>query len=282
MAFEGWTRLGGQIVGPPCIRVWSSQFGDIWWVIARGTDDLLWSHGSKGGWYLTDEAMSLASGPVVDNHVRFPAHPQDLAVATSSGETWVKMSADDDWRLIGGRAVGEPALVARQFVLVRGTDDRLWARRWGGDWAQVDGHWRLTSPPTVAVQDVQDSDGWHWIMRVAAAAVAPGHDRDGIWEKTFDSSTEVWQEGWFDRGGRCQGAPSILAVHGSLAVDGSVPIFVRGLDDFLWTDWTGEWRCVNADLKLTSSPGVTYGWSNVHIAVRGPDGAAYYACWDGL
>ena len=322
MAFRGWDKIDHQVVGAPAIQSIAGSKGkeaaiDFWGasasidvaafiiILARGPDDRLYgSFGDQGPWVAVDE-LKLESAPTVDNHLGKASGAKllDVAAIADGGKVWVKIDGSSNWRLLGGKAIGEAAIIARQCVFVRGVDDRLWAHPWEGQWTKValmpttppapgadtsagfavDDGYQLTAPPSASVWD-QDTGGPHsqpfWQMGVAINAVAPGQQGSEIWSKVFDPRMRRWQNRWFRRGGRCKGTPTTVGVDG-------FPLFVRGLDDYLWSDWGGKWRCVDDKLKLTSSPSVafepkgSFPEENVmHIVARGEDGNAYYARWD--
>jgi len=204
MAFRGWDKIDHQVVGPPAIQSIAGSKGkeaaiDFWGasasidlaafiiILARGPDDRPYgSFGAQGPWVAVNQ-LKLESAPTVDNHLGKASGTKllDVAAIADGGKVWLKIDGSANWRLLGGKAIGEAAIIARQCVFVRGVDDRLWAYPWEGQWTKV--ALMPTTPPAPgadASAGFAVDDGYKQKRRRRARAEADAACVDRDWAAT--------------------------------------------------------------------------------------------------
>ncbi|HVK23150.1 MAG TPA: right-handed parallel beta-helix repeat-containing protein [Actinokineospora sp.] len=172
-----------------------------------------------------------------------------------------------------GKFTGAPAVVmisGRTDVLVRGTDNALWHRRWTSAgwtaWTSLGGV--LTDSPAAAT----DSSGNITVMV---------HGTDGrIYQKTYQSGVWSGFSGMSGpTGGTFTGVPAVTMINGR------TDLLVRGTDNALWhrrwtsAGWTA-WTSFGG--ILFDSPGAaTDGSGNITVEVRGNDNQMWQKVYQG-
>lgn len=151
-----WTSWGGALSASPAITGGSDGRIDVF---IRGKDNALWTRTLRPGHRLTawrSLGGRLASAPaavtIQDNFFEVAAVGTDHAVWTAS--TFGKWA----WKRVGGRTYSAPAIgyipqSNGEFILIRGTDNALWANGFGGGfstgWRRI-GSKLLIGAPTAA------------------------------------------------------------------------------------------------------------------------------------
>jgi hypothetical protein len=241
-SWSHWAPLGGPnagtFAGAPALVTRPGRTD----VFVRGTDNKLWqrTRTSAGGW----SGWTDLGGILVDSPAAATDANGNITVAVRGIDDQVYQRAFvggswSGWTRLGGpntgRFTGAPALAARPGrtdLFVRGTDDKLWQRRWtsaGGwtDWTALGGI--LVDGPAAAT----DTNG---NITVAVRGID-----DRVYHREFIGGS--WS-GWAPLGGpntgRFAGAPALAAR------SGRTDVFVRGTDDQLWqrtwtatTGWSG-------------------------------------------
>ncbi|MFI0411773.1 hypothetical protein [Actinomadura sp. 3N508] len=154
-AWGPWTTWGGALSSAPAVTGGGDGRVDAF---ARGTDGALWTRtlradGTKSAWRSLGGRLATAPAAVTIQNDSF-----DLAAAGTDHRVWRATTATGwKWTSIGGRTYSAPAIgyIPQSnglFVLVRGTDDALWANGLGGGgstgWRSLKG--RLIDGPTAA------------------------------------------------------------------------------------------------------------------------------------
>ena len=275
---QGWTSLGGAIVGGPDSPNWTESQ-----VLVRGTDNAFWirhfrddtstwdpTFASIGGSFTSDPG-SLLKGPRLEVFGR-----------GSDGAVWTRRRLEQSWsphwETLGGNILHSPdAIESDEFaseVYAIGTDGALWwnasdGTQWRG-WQSLGG--QATSSPA-AIQRVQnDANHVHVYMRGTDGA---------LWERVRIGDS--WSPNWVSRGGALTSGPDA----GNEFL-GFVQVFARGGDNAVWSVHTADgtnysgWSSIGG--VITSDPGAEshgaeYGSSHpsrTFVYGRGTDGALWY------
>jgi hypothetical protein len=149
-----WTSWGGVLSASPAIAGGSDGRIDAF---VRGADHALWARTLRAGGSLTawkSLGGRLSTGPTV---AKIQDNSFVVAAAGTDHAVWTTSTSGRTWQSDGGRTYSAPALgyIPQSnglFVLIRGTDNALWARGFGGGgstgWRKVGG--RLIDAPTAA------------------------------------------------------------------------------------------------------------------------------------
>ena len=150
-----WTSWGGVLSASPAITVGSDSRIDAF---VRGTDRALWTRALQAGGSLTawkSLGGRLSTGPAA---VKFQDNDSYVAAVGTDHAVWTTSTLGGwKWKSDGGRSYSAPAIgyIPQSnggFLLVRGTDNALWANGLGGG---ASTGWRkagsmLTDAPTAA------------------------------------------------------------------------------------------------------------------------------------
>lgn len=190
-----------------------------------------------------------------------------------NGSAWLA------WQSIGGpnagTCVGAPAVAARSGrtdVFVRGTDDQLWWKNWtaaGGwtSWVALGG--TLMDNPSAAT----DANG-------NITVYVRGTDNQAYQIVYSNGAWSTWVAIGGPNMGTFQGAPAVAARNGR------TDVFVRGMDDQLWTkNWTstGGWTSwIALGGVLADNPAAaTDANGNITVHIRGTDNQIWQICSGG-
>jgi len=263
----GWQPLGGVLTSGPEASSWGAGRVDAF---ARGQDNGLWQISWNGGgwspWFsvgggLTSDPGAVSWGP---NRIDVFARGQDNGLwhIAWNGSAW------SGWQPLGGVITTGPAVSSwganRLDIFARGQDNGLWHMSWNGTswsgWQSLGGV--ITSDPTAVSWgpnriDIfargQDNGLWHmswsafgwssWeslggTLTSAPEASSCGVGRLDVFATGAASATYqlgysgVWST-WKSLGGQATSSPGAVCESGSTTVN----LFVRGLNNGLWTDW---------------------------------------------
>ena len=148
-----WTSWGGALSASPAITGGSDGRIDAF---VRGKNNALWTRTLRPGhpltaWKSLGGRLSTAPAAVTiqDNYFDVAAGGTDHAVWTASTATkWA-------WKSVGGRTFSAPAIgyipqSNGEYILIRGTDGRLWANGFGGQtstgWRRIGGKLMIGGP----------------------------------------------------------------------------------------------------------------------------------------
>lgn len=265
-----WQSIGGGLVGGPAITATTPQAATV---VVHGLDNQLWRSDSA------DPSSPWSSwtplGGIVRSSPAVAGNASGALVAVVRGADdalWTRdlRSNASTWTSLGGLTHDSPALVdagnGALYLFIRGADNALWYTTKPADgkwtaWKTLGG--TLTSAPAVTVSGsiyvaARGSDGAVWLRTLPFG---------GTWTP------------WTSLGGGLRGSPALATVP-----DGSVHLFLRGLDDQLWQrvgDSTGWTSYASFGGILLDSPAATndrgpnsQNW-HVTIGIRGSDGAVW-------
>ena len=188
-----WTSWGGVLTSSPAISGTSDGRIDVF---ARGTDGAVWTRTLPAGGTLTrwrSLGGRVTTAPAVANTLtEIVATGTDHAVWATDGSGWTR---------IGGRTYSAPAsgYIPQSnggFVLIRGTDNALWANGIGGGgstgWKRI-GSKRITGGPTAAGTRVP-------APRMIAAVIGTDHAVWTTWSPARNDSWSKFTRAWVPRG----------------------------------------------------------------------------------
>jgi hypothetical protein len=174
------------------------------------------------------------------------------------------------WESLGSFSQSAPAATTwgpgRLDVFVRGRDNGLWHKWYGGMWMG----WEPLGSPPGGLTSAPSAVSWASGRIDVFAAGAGGH----LWHKWYRAG---WS-GWEPLGGVLVGAPAV-----SSWGFGRLDVFARGTDNQLWHKWYqagwSGWEPLGG--VLTSSPAATsWGWGRIDVVVAGLGGAAWHTFYD--
>ena len=263
----------------PGVAVWAggavAAGFDVLWTAADGRVHLRHAAAEVGDPIQVDLGGVATSGPGGIGRTP-PGGPSGEAayVRGTDGAVWVRRYTEDTgwqpWRGLGGRSTGAPSATcvgagdAPDRVYVRGTDGALWRRIGDGPWRSLGGV--LGSDPAAAT-------GAAFTCLAREDVVALGPD-GGVRELVGGT--------WRSLGGRSTVAPALVVT------PGRSDVFVRGLDDALWTAtrpdggaWSG-WRRIGG---ILSGPPAANAWPRepvrtLAVVAAGADGDLWLALED--
>ncbi|HVK23149.1 MAG TPA: right-handed parallel beta-helix repeat-containing protein [Actinokineospora sp.] len=236
---SGFSGMGGpnagKFTGAPAVTMINGRTD----VLVRGTDNALWHRRwTAAGW----SAWTSLGGVLTDS----PAAATDSAgnitvmVHGTDGRIYQKTYQGGVWSGFsgmsgptGGTFTGVPAVTminGRTDLLVRGTDNALWHRRWTSAgwtaWTSLGGI-------------LFDSPGAATDLNGNITVEVRGNDNQ-MWQKVYQGG--AWSSGFSALGGPNSGtftsAPAVSMINGR------TDVFVRGTDNQLWQrTWTaaGGW-----------------------------------------
>jgi hypothetical protein len=174
-------------------------------------------------------------------------------------------TSNADTERILGNAVDlrPPEIPPAAYLVVRGTDDRIYYRVWtgsGSGWSKFPG-----KTPDAVAAEVLGSD-LHIVVRGMTG---------GIYHGSLDLITDVWS-GWTKISGETPSAPELAASATELY------LVVRGTDDRIYyRTWTGSWSgWSKLPGKTTDSPAAHVLGNDLHVVVKGSTGGIYHGRLD--
>jgi hypothetical protein len=236
-----------------------------WCLAARGKDAACY-----------DDSPAAASWGPLRVDVFWRGNGDDAAIygrwweaSAQSGGAWSRAST------LGGATSSSPAVVApadrRLELYVRGTDNRVWQRRYDGSaWSA----WTALGATTYASPAASARRGASIVDVFARGA-------DNVIYHRFRNGG-AWSSGWSSIGAPPGGATSAPAAVSNSA--GKIDVFVRGGDSAIWRrTWTTAWsRWTSVGGLATSAPAATTrGTGRLDLFVRRADGQIYQRSNDG-
>ncbi|MEO8084128.1 MAG: hypothetical protein ABI780_09920 [Ardenticatenales bacterium] len=275
--------------------------------VAASVEGAIWDHTRLYGW--------IAAGTNVDDNIGseiFDYSQEDLFGAGPSGKAFsTRWNNEGDWEIFGridvkwsawedltGTLSAAPAVASwqenRLDVFVRGPQDHMWHRWWGGAGWSV---WEdLGGPPNIPlpisthararVRPPIDSVLSNGPLASAPAAVswgpnridtfARGMDRH-LWHKWWDGA--AWSD-WHDLGGSLTSAPAVASWQAN-----RLDVFARDDHNHLchkWSDGTAwsDWEDLGGILT-TAPAAVSWGPNRIDVFGRGTNDHLFHKWWAG-
>jgi hypothetical protein len=259
-------------------------------LVVRGSNNIIYyrqydcDSESWGGWTaLPGSTPDTPAAAVCDNELHIVVRGMD---GNSLYHGYVDLLTDSfsGWSLVGGATPSEPTLVCwengeRLVLVVRGNDNRIYHRHYDlvtESWYA----WSTLIPGSTPDSPAAAVDGDYLNL------VVRGMD-DNLYSMKFSLIIPV-MPGWTNIGGTTPSVPTLTSNYKESGDDHEVYLVVRGSDngiylrsyDGSWSSWSKLPGSTNDAVGACIMPLLPDPEANLHIVVRGTNGAMYHGKYD--